>query len=124
MDIHAAERTATQAGLVTLPLGLALVAAPSRVGRHLGDGNHVTAMRVIGAFDLALVPGLVAGRQRSRWLQARAGLNLLIAAYFARLVTQERSALAGFTVAAMIGATVADGRAIAALRNQPQGRVS
>ncbi|WP_353952954.1 hypothetical protein V6K52_05835 [Knoellia sp. S7-12] len=111
----AALRSASGVGWVTLPIGLVLVIAPSRVGRTLGLGDHAQDLRVIGALDLALVPGLLAGRPRRPWLVARAALNLGIAAYCARLARDEGSkgALAG--VAAMAAATLADSRTIGAL---------
>ncbi|MEO7449172.1 MAG: hypothetical protein ABI336_12940 [Humibacillus sp.] len=37
------------------------------------------AARVIGALDLALVPGLLGGRPRWPWLAARAAANVLTA---------------------------------------------
>ena len=81
-----------------------------------GYGDHSRALRVIGATDLALVPGLVAGRRRWQWMAARAGLNLAIGAYCVRLVRRERAAGAKVGVLAMVIATVDDGRRVAALR--------
>jgi hypothetical protein len=111
-----ARRSATRVGLITLPIGIALVAAPARAGRLLSAGDHRTALRVIGALDLALVPGLLAGRRRWPWLSARAGLNLVIAAYCLRLVRRENAAGAKLGAVVMVAATVADSRVIAALR--------
>lgn len=115
MDPEAAQRAANIAGLVTLPIGLALVAAPARAGRLLRVGPHQVALQVIGVLDLALVPGLLLDGGRWQWLAARAGLNLGIAAYCSRLVQQERVPNAMIAVAAMLTATVADTRASAAL---------
>ena len=115
-DGHARRDAATTVGLITLPIGLALVAAPAQAARHLRFGDHSRALRVIGASDLALVPGLVGGRHRWQWMAARAGLNLAIAAYCVRLVRREGIAGAKVGVLAMVIATVDDGRRVAALR--------
>lgn len=117
MDPQTATRSATKVGVITLPIGLALVADPARLGRLLGTGNHDTALRIIGAMDLALVPGLVAGIRPRRWLTARAGLNLLIAGYCGRLLRRgDGGTGARLATAAMVAATISDTRAIAALR--------
>ncbi|MFC7487648.1 hypothetical protein ACOCJ7_16095 [Knoellia sp. CPCC 206453] len=112
---EAALRSASAVGWVTLPIGLALVAAPARIGRVLALGDHPAALRAIGALDLALVPGLLVGRHRRPWLVARVALNLGIAAYCAGLVRSERSKGAMVGVAAMVAASVADSRTIADL---------
>ena len=111
-----AQRAATSVGRVTLPIGVALAVAPSRVGRLLRLGDHPGALRAIGASDLVLVPGLLAGRLRWQWLTARVGLNLVIAAYCRRLVRREGAVGAKVGAIAMVIATVADGRTIIALR--------
>lgn len=115
MDKRSAARVATQAGLVTLPLGLALLADPTRFGRLLDGQSHHQSMRLIGALDVALAPGLIAGSQRGRWLTARAGMNLLIAGYCAGLARREGAVGARLTAATMLVATIYDGRAIAVL---------
>lgn len=117
MDVETANRASTRTGLITLPIGLALVAAPAGVGRPLGSGNYNAALRVIGGLDLALVPGLLVGDRPGRWLTARAGLNLAIAGYCV-MVGRDGGDGAKVIATALVAATVADGQAIAALRRQ------
>lgn len=121
MDPDAAQRSATGVGLITLPIGMALVLAPSRAGRLLSARDHSVALRVIGTSDLALVPGLLVGRLRWQWMTARAGLNLVIAAYCLRLVRRERATGAVVSAVAMVAATIADTRTISALRRARKG---
>jgi hypothetical protein len=116
-DHSTAERAATSVGWITLPIGVALVIAPSRVGRFLHLGDAPGALRAIGASDLVLVPGLLAGSRRWQWMTARAGLNLVIAAYCMRVVRWEGAVGAKVGAIAMVVATVADGRTIIALRH-------
>jgi hypothetical protein len=116
MDEDTAQRSAAVVGLITLGIGIAAVAAPTRVGRLLRTGNHPVALRAIGISDLALVPGLLAGRRRWRWMTARASLNLVIAAYCLWLARREDVVGAKIGVAAMVVATAGDSRIILALR--------
>ncbi len=115
MDPAAAKRAANQVGLLTLPLGLALVAAPAPLGRFLRVGAHPVALRTIGTLDLALVPGLILDGGRWPWLAARAGLNVGIGSYCLHLVQRERAPGAVVGILAMLAATVADVRAISSL---------
>jgi hypothetical protein len=120
MDRASAEHSAKSVGIITLFIGIALVVAPSKAGRLLRTGDHPAALRIIGASDLALVPGLIVGRRRLRWMIARAGLNLLIVAYCLWLVRRERAVGAKVGAVAMVAATLADGRTIAVLRSAHQ----
>jgi hypothetical protein len=116
VDPAQAQRSAKRVGTITLLIGAALVVTPSRAGRLLHTGDHPMALRVIGASDLALVPGLLRSRRPLPWMGARAGLNVAIGAYCLWLARREGSAGAKIGAAAMVAATVADGRTIVALR--------
>src|ERR1700728_5211342 len=116
MDHAAAQRSAQQVGVITLIIGTTLVALPTRAGPLLRVGGHPAALRGIGAADLVLVPGLLRGRRPLPWMIARAGLNMVIASYCVWLARREGPVGAKIATAAMLAATVADGRTIAALR--------
>ncbi|MER7556112.1 hypothetical protein ABTZ46_04170 [Nocardioides sp. NPDC126508] len=116
MDPESARRSAAVVGMATLPIGAAILLAPERVGRTLKLGDHPAALRLIGAADLALVPGLLAGRRRLPWMAARAGLNVAIAAYCAHLARSEGNVGPKIAASALVVATVADARTILALR--------
>ena len=51
-------------------------------------------MRLIGAADLVLVPGLLRGEPRWPWMIGRAALNLAMAAYFLGVGGKSREAKA------------------------------
>lgn len=74
---------ATGVGVVTTLIGGALAVAPAGAAGFLHLSSPLGA-RVIGIADLALVPGLVAGRPRWPWMAGRAALNVVIAAYLLR----------------------------------------
>ena len=109
-------------GKVTLGTGVALVAAPGIAARSMGLKDQETAMRLIGAADLVLVPGLLRGKPRWPWMIARGGMNVAMAAYF--LGVGGKSAPARWTGIALLGLTVADGATGLALRRSENGSVS
>jgi SAM-dependent methyltransferase len=116
MDLAAAQHSTKRVGVTTLPIGIALVVAPSRAGHVLRTGDHPTALRLIGASDLVLVPGLLRCRHPQRWMAARIGLNVVIAAYCLLLARRGGAVGAKIAIAGMVAATISDGRTIAALR--------
>ena len=118
MERESAEKAARRVGFITLPIGLGLLAAPSRVARLLGGGGQIAALRAIAACDLALVPGLILSRQQSRWMVARVALNLGIAGYCVGLVRQNGAVGARVGAGAMVLASIDDVRTILAL-HQP-----
>lgn len=116
MDLAAAQRSTRRVGVTTLPIGIALVVAPSRAAQLLRTGDHPTALRLIGASDLVLVPGLFRCCHPQRWMTARVGLNVVIAAYCLLLARREGTAGAKIAIVGMVAATISDGRTIKALR--------
>jgi hypothetical protein len=111
VDTSDAHGTARTAGWATLAIGATLVLAP-RTGRWSGLDDPRTA-RAVGAADLALVPGLLAGRPRWPWAAARAGLNLVQTVVVLR---RGRGLAAWTTAASLVALAVLDGRAAATLR--------
>jgi hypothetical protein len=59
-------------GLVSLGVGLALLAAPARTIESFGMGEHKELGRFLGVRDLILAAGLLWGENPAPWLQARA----------------------------------------------------
>jgi hypothetical protein len=105
MDDDAALRTGRLAGMATLVIGAALVAAPTWFSALAGIDDR-RLVRGYGVLDPSLVPGLLAGRPRWPWLAARAAANVGLAA---ALVGRGRR---GASIAAMVSAlTVVDARA-------------
>jgi hypothetical protein len=111
-----ADRAAVRVGLITLAIGASLAVAPLKAARDLRFGEHGGALRAIGLLDMALVPGLLFGGRKSRWMAARAALNLLFAAYCAYLASKEPLKGPRIGVAAMIFATMTDAPALLQLR--------
>ncbi len=73
----------TVAGWVSVALGALLVARPAS-GTAVGFGDDARLIRAAGLADLALGAGLLLDPQRRRWLFARMGGNVAIAALCAR----------------------------------------
>jgi hypothetical protein len=104
-------------GAITLVIGGALVAAPQLATGPLGLTGRETAMRAIGAADLALVPGLLRGRPGWPWMSARAALNVAQAAYLLRVAPDAgKPALTRAVGSTLLGLTAADGATALALR--------
>jgi hypothetical protein len=97
-------------------IGAALLATPTRLGPLLGL-TRPAEVRAVALLDLALVPGLVAGRPRWPWTAARAAANLLTAAWCLRRGRLTgTSGQAGRAAAALAAVTVLDARLARALR--------
>ena len=94
------------AGYVTTATGVALVLAPGVAARQMGLAGQEGPLRLIGAADLVLVPGLLRGKPRWPWMIARAGMNLAMAAYF--LGVGGKSPAARVTGYVLMGLTVVD----------------
>ena len=103
------ERMPTVVGAITLVAGAALIAAPQLATKPLGLEGQETAMRLIGASDLVLVPGLLRGNPRWPFMVGRAALNLGVAAYFDGVSARGPAA-------AFVALTAVDGATALALR--------
>jgi hypothetical protein len=96
----------TTVGYVTTATGVALVLAPGVAARQMGLAGQEGPLRLIGAADLVLVPGLLRGKPRWPWMIARAGMNLAMAAYFLGVGGKSREArVTGYV---LMGLTVVD----------------
>jgi hypothetical protein len=106
-------------GGVTLVAGAVLLAAPDRLSGALGLEGQDPALRLIGASDLVLVPGLLRGRPRWPWMIGRAALNLAQASYL-RSVAPGSSSPGLLTRGAgvLVGLTGVDGATGLALRRR------
>jgi hypothetical protein len=105
------ERMPAFVGCVTLVAGSALIAAPRLATKPLGLDGQETAMRLIGASNLVLVPGLLRGEPRWPFMVGRAALNLGVAAYL-------HGVSARGPAAAFVGLTAVDGATALALRRR------
>jgi hypothetical protein len=101
MDDH---RLARQIGLLSLGAGLGMLAAPVRVARLLGMGEHRQIVRYLGVRDLVIGAGLTSGHAPRWWVQARLIADVTDAAMLVTgLVTgafDRRKAALGIGVAA------------------------
>lgn len=98
-------------------IGAALTLAPARTAAVLGLADRRGQARALGLADLALGPGLLAGRPRWPWMAARASLNFVIAGRYrarARAAPDLRRARVG--AAAMTALTVVDAASAVMLR--------
>ena len=114
------ERMPRTVGAITLAAGAALAAAPGVTTRALHIEGEEAALRLVGAADLVLVPGLLLGRPRWPWMAARAALNLAQAGWLAGAARAARTtpALARGAAAALAALTLVDGPAAVALRRR------
>ncbi|HTK66230.1 MAG TPA: hypothetical protein VL595_27880 [Pseudonocardia sp.] len=104
-------------GVVTTGVGIALLVAPRPLAVASGVGDRPTFARVVGAMDLALVPGLMRGRPRWPWMLARAAANLPIAAAYRTEINRTGGTpLARKAMLAMLGLSVVDTATAIALR--------
>jgi hypothetical protein len=111
------ERMPQAVGAITFAAGAALVAAPGATTRALQLEGEEAALRLVGAADLALVPGLLLGRPRWPWMAARAALNLAQAGWLAGAARRSGApALARGSAAALAALTLVDAPAAVALR--------
>lgn len=117
MSLLADERMPKFVAIVTTGAGTALALAPG-LGRAAGLGDDPRVARAAGIADLALVPGLWAGRPRWPWMAARAVLNVAFAAQLARVARAggDDATVAKAGAATLLGLTVVDGACAAALR--------
>jgi hypothetical protein len=106
-------------GGITLAVGGALVAAPQLATRVLRLPGRERAVRAIGAADLVLVPGLLAGRPRWPWMAARAAVDVAQAAALLALAQGAREPQrARAAAAALLGLTAPDALTALALRRR------
>ncbi|MFY1670881.1 SRPBCC family protein [Plantactinospora sp. WMMB334] len=102
-------------GLLSLGLGGAAVAAPSRVGRLIGVDDSVLArtvvLRAIGARELLPAPGALAARRPAGWIWLRVAGDVLDLTLLVRALRQRRGVRRGrvaATLAAVAGITAVD----------------
>ena len=91
-------------------MGFALTLATLRSAALLGWGTRGRLARAIGASDLIVGLGLLLDRRCSRWMLARAVLDAVLAASYARVLAGEtpRQTRARGGLASMIGLTIFD----------------
>ncbi len=114
-EAERAERLAVGVGAATFGIGVVLLVAPRRVGAGVGLAED-RALRVIAAADLALVPGLLAGRPRWPWMAARGALNVAIAGWLVERAARLGARRALPVAAALLLVTGGDARAALVLR--------
>ena len=80
------QRLVTVVGCVSLGMGLSLSLAPRRSAELLGWGERARLAGAIGVADLVIGPSILLGRNRARWMLARAILNAVIAGVNVRVL--------------------------------------
>jgi hypothetical protein len=112
-------RAATVVGLVTTVAGVALLAAPERVGRRSWIAEPAQAS-ALGAVDLGIAAGLLLARRRSRWMAARVVATVGTAAFFVRIARDGAPGAPTIGPAAvavaLLGVSVVDVGVVGALR--------
>lgn len=112
------ERLAVGAGWASLAGGLSFVVAPSGSGALVGLRDDRVALRLFGVGDLVVGGGLLLGRDRARWVWARAVWNLVLVALCGRalVVGTPRAGRAAGILALMGVLGAVDGRNARRLR--------
>ncbi len=104
------QKLSTGIGWISLGIGAALTLAPRGSAGFLGWGSRERSARFVGAADLVIGTGLLVGSHRSRWMLARALLNVVIALIYAQALVnralRRRRVVGG--VFLMTGLTVND----------------
>ena len=104
------QKLSTGIGWISLGIGTTLALAPRGSAGFLGWGSPERSARFIGAADLVIGAGLLLAPRRSRWMLARALLNVVIALIYAQAMVDgapRRKRLVG-GVCLMTGLTVND----------------
>lgn len=101
-------RAATEVGLITAAAGALLLVAPGPVGRRSWTADPNQA-RIVGAVDVVIAAGLLAGRFRAPWMLARVAANVGTAAFFGRIARGGPPTIGPALVAgALLGICVVD----------------
>lgn len=110
-------RAPTVVGALTAGIGAALLSRPGAAASVLGVPDDVQAMRLLGAADLVVAAGLLAGRPRWPWMAVRGALNVPTAVYAVTASARAPRAWPLRAIAAgLLVATVVDLRTAARLR--------
>jgi hypothetical protein len=102
------DRAATEVALITAVIGTLLLAAPESVGRRgfIADPKQA---RILGAVDVVVAAGLLAGGRRAPWMAARAVATVGTAGFFGRIARSGPPTVGPALVAAgLLGMSVVD----------------